>query len=103
MEQMDPTAWRDVLGIGGGWFFGALVVALVVWGFMKGWIVTGKALDREIERSKIINETNENLMSTVSSYAKSVQEMITLNRQSTKVITALQELPPADARESDVL
>jgi hypothetical protein len=101
--DIDPAAWKDALGVGGGWFFGILVVALVIYGFMKGWVVTGKALDREIERSKVMNETNENLMKTVSTYAKSVQEMISVNRQSAKVITALQELPPADAKEPDVI
>jgi hypothetical protein len=103
MDQVDPVAWRDVLGVGGGWFFGILVVVLVIISFVNGWIVTGKSLDREIDRSKILNETNENLMATVSTYAESVQKMIILSQQSTRVITALQELPPADAREPDVL
>jgi hypothetical protein len=101
--DFDPSAWSEVLGIGGGWLCAVLLGGLVIYAFAKGWIVTGKSLDREIDRSKVMNETNENLMKTVSTYAKSVSEMIDVNRQSAKVITALQELPPAAAKETDVV
>lgn len=103
MEQVDPTAWRDVLGVGGGWFVAILVVFLVVWSFIKGWITTGKALDREIERSKSLVDTNENLMQTVNTYASSVRQMIEVNRPAVKALSALQELPPADAKEPDAV
>lgn len=99
--EVNPVDLAQVLGIGGGWAFGVGVVSMVLFAFFKGWIVTGKALQNEIERSKTLNETNENLMGTVNTYAASVREMINVNRPAIRALSALQELPPAGAKEND--
>lgn len=90
---IDAGAIITALGLQGGWFAVAVLVAVVLWLLLTGRIVPRSAVDDERADTATWREAAEERARQVSDLQRLVAELTVTGRAGVKAMQAIQELP----------